>query len=277
MKKRTLLISSCLALLVIATAGTMTDSGRAGKTDSPGEGNCSGCHNNTTANTGPGSVSISTNIPNDTYTPGQNYTISVTVSEAARTIFGFGMEALDASNANAGTLVVTNAETQLMTAGNGRINMVHTLNAGATLGTKTFTYDWTAPATDIGYVKFYVGSIAGVPDADPATDNTYTTFKSISSPTVTAVQEAPVQVAGIYPNPVKDALHISLAHVQGNTTLKAELYSLTGQKIADLASQDVHHDLTLELPVPASVSNGMYLLKLYYGNESSCHKILVQR
>src|SRR6187455_1026057 len=103
MKKRNLLFGFCAVVLVIASAATMIDTGRAGKTDSPGEGNCSGCHSNTPVNTGGGYVSISTNIPGNTYQVGVTYHISVTVNEPGKLLFGVGVEALDAANANAGT------------------------------------------------------------------------------------------------------------------------------------------------------------------------------
>ena len=278
MKKGKLLIVFSLAMLTIATAGILTDTGKAGKTDSQGEGNCSGCHNNTSNNTGPGSVVIATNIPNDTYVPGQNYQVSVTVSEASRTIFGFGMEALDASNANAGTLVITNAtETHLMTPANGRINVVHALNGGAASGSKTFTFDWTAPATDIGYVKFYVGSVAGVADGDPANDNPYTTFKSISSPTVTAVVEPAVRLKGMYPNPVKDKLFLEVICGNPGTRLKVEMFSLAGQLVSEMYDQEIYHDMTLDMGVPASLSNGLYLLKVTSDEGTTTKKVLIQR
>jgi len=281
MKNRNLLIIFSATVLMVATAATMTDTGKSGKADSPGEGNCSQCHNNTTVNTGGGSVSITTNIPGNTYTPGQTYQISVTVSEASKLLFGLGVEALNASNTNAGTLIITNStETHLMTAGNGRTSVTHMLNGGlvTTAGSKTFAFNWMAPATDIGYVKFYVASVAASADADETNDNAYTTFKSISSPTVTATED----LAGnfqfsVFPNPVKDMIHFNFPSNAKSGNVKAELYSLTGQKAVDLFNGTMGDVVSQPIAVPSSLANGIYFLRMEQDNQMAVRKVLIQR
>jgi hypothetical protein len=281
MKMKNVLLISVAAVFILATASTFTDSGRAGRTNSPGESTCASCHNNVPLNAGPGSISIATNIPGNTYTPGQTYTITVTVSEATKILFGIGVEALDATNANAGTLVITNtAETHLLTASNGRINVVQQLNGGlvsAPGGTKSFSFDWQAPATDIGYVKFYAAGVAANANNDETDDNTYSTFLSISSPTVTATADLPETLSfAVYPNPVKDDIHLYLpsGSLNGGNT-RAALYSLGGQLITEFVGAPATG--TLSLPVPAGVSNGVYFVRLEQGDRSSTRRVMIQR
>jgi Secretion system C-terminal sorting domain/Reeler domain len=277
---RNLLLVFCATVLMIATAATMIDTGRAGKTDSPGEGNCSGCHSNTANNTGGGYASITTNIPGNTYQVGQTYTISVTINETGKSLFGVGVEALDAANGNAGTLVITNtAETHLLTASNGRINVVHQLNGGlvVTPGSKTFTFDWTAPATDIGYVKFYVGGVAASADADESNDNAYTTFLSVSSPTVTATGDINSALQfSVYPNPVTDVMHVYFPGTLKNGKMSADLISSIGQKVVDLNIENTGAT-SMQITVPASVADGVYFLRMEQDGRVAVRKIMIRR
>ena len=88
----------------------MSDNGRAGKTGSPGELFCTECHNSFAINSGGGSISLqSPGTPTFEYTPGITYNMSVTVAHATINLFGVGIEALTASNNNAGTLNITDA------------------------------------------------------------------------------------------------------------------------------------------------------------------------
>src|SRR5262249_1950077 len=76
-------------------------------------GNCTHCHDTfEVANVGPGSVRVD-NAPN-VYTPGQDYTLRVTVQQAGRTRFGFQLTALDKDANRAGTLATLDGTTQVL-------------------------------------------------------------------------------------------------------------------------------------------------------------------
>ena len=80
------------------------------RTGAPGEQTCalSGCHTSNALNSGPGSVTI-TGVP-DNYTPGQDYTITVTVATfAGRSRFGFQCTVLDDAGRGVGTITATDA------------------------------------------------------------------------------------------------------------------------------------------------------------------------
>jgi hypothetical protein len=281
MKNKNLLIVICTIVFTTAAASILSEDGKAGRTGSPTETTCVSCHDNTPVNTGGGSVVITSNMSNDMYVPSQTYTMTVTVSEAGKLLFGTGVEALNSGNTDAGTLVITNAtETHLLTASNGRVNVVHNLNGGlvTTPGSKSFNFDWTAPATDIGYVTFYVGSVAAIGDQDPADDNTYTTSKIFSSPTTVGIKEINSDVQfSVFPNPVKDVMNIYFFNNE-NVTVEAGLYSITGQKVADLFNQSVSHAvIEKHIPVADSWKNGVYFLNVKHDGQISTKRILIQR
>lgn len=163
-------------VIVLLTSTMMSDNGRAGKTGSPGEATCIDCHSDYSVNMSGGSIAIA-GITGGTYTPGTTYNLSVTVARSGMTVFGLGVEALNAANSPAGTFVVTNsAETQIKNATVSSVvrpNLVHQLDGGATNNTHTFNFNWTAPAAGTGNVTLYYAGIAGDHDGNEAGDYVY--------------------------------------------------------------------------------------------------------
>lgn len=124
-----------------------------GKTGSPGDGgaNCTQCHAGT-----PQSASgwITTNIPGSGYTAGQTYTITATGTHTGVGKFGFETTAEDNSNAKKGTFIITDlTQTRLVNANKA---VTHTSSGNTPVGnSKTWTFDWTAPAAGTGNITFY--------------------------------------------------------------------------------------------------------------------------
>jgi len=159
----------------------------AGYTDAPGDfGNCTNCHDHHIVNQGPGNVRIN-GLP-AFYQPGQAYTFTVTVAQATRVKFGFQLTAIDANGNRAGTLAnLDNSAKVIPQLGvGGRQFIEHTaLGTFANgAGSRTWQIRWTAPATDIGTVRFYAAGNAtddsGRQDDD---DFIYTTSAPFDSPT----------------------------------------------------------------------------------------------
>lgn len=186
MLKKLLLTALPIAVIALLTSSTLSDNGRAGRTGSPGESTCTGCHSDFAINTGGGSVTIQ-NDPAMTgweYVPGTTYHMSVTVARGANGLFGVDIEALTAANDNAGTLTITNAAaTQIKTntiSGIVRRNVVHQLNGGASSGSKVFIFDWTAPAAGTGTITFYFTGAACDADGSEAGDYIYSGSQAIT-------------------------------------------------------------------------------------------------
>jgi hypothetical protein len=156
-------------------------SGKVGFTGSPGELACNNCHNSFALNSGTGSIKITTNIPNDQYAPNTTYQVSVTVAKPGTFLFGFGLEVLNGSNTNAGTLTVTDAvHTQKLNAANGRTNMTHKLNGGASADSAVFGFNWTSPATDEGSISFYYTGVCANANNANSLDNVYKSSHTIT-------------------------------------------------------------------------------------------------
>src|SRR6185436_2721232 len=152
----------------------------AGYAGAPGEEPeaCAECH--VVADAGTGHITI--NAP-QTYIPGQTYQITVTHTntDLTRRRWGFELTALDTSDEKAGDLQSTDVFTQVLNnqgPGGARQYIEHT-SAGTFQGQQngaSWTFNWTAPPTDIGFITFYAAGNQANNDANTSGDNIYKTF-----------------------------------------------------------------------------------------------------
>ena len=204
-------------MIFIMSFDTLSSNGIAGKTGSPGENACnvSGCHSGNPLNDAAGSMTLSApTLTGFQYVLGQIYTISVTISRPGVNLYGFGFEALNSAGANAGTLVVTDAVTtttkNLTVSGNIRKSVVHKLNGGATAGTHTFTFNWTAPATNIGNVTFYFAGNAANGGGTTAGDFIYKSSQVVTpAPLGISENNQNIFSLSVFPNPASESATIS--------------------------------------------------------------------
>ncbi len=167
-----------------------------GMTGAPGEGTCIGCHYtyggaNSVPNLGPGRVQI-TGLP-AYYTPGQVYTVTVTViaNESAVKRWGFELTVLDAqgSSTTVGTLTVTDVPRVLKRNGSildqPRVYLSHNDEAGTNLGhggANSWSFDWTAPNSNAGEITFYATGNAADGQVTPEGDYIYATLATTKPP-----------------------------------------------------------------------------------------------
>lgn len=148
---------------------------------------CAECHVPPDAGTG----KISITAP-QTYIPGQTYPITVTHTnpDQTRLRWGFELTVLDtASDEKAGNLQSVDGLTQVLNnAGPGlaRQYIEHTA-AGTFIGQRngaSWTFNWTAPAIDVGPVVFYAAGNHANNDGNTSGDYIYKTFV-VSAPAST--------------------------------------------------------------------------------------------
>ncbi|HZN07945.1 MAG TPA: choice-of-anchor V domain-containing protein, partial [Pyrinomonadaceae bacterium] len=162
----------------------------AGYTGAPGEEPeaCAECHVPPDAGTG----TISITAP-QTYVPGQTYPITVTHSntDPTRQRWGFQLTVLDTSDEKAGELQSTNGLTQVLNnqgPGSKRQYIEHTA-VGTFIGQSngaSWTFNWTAPAEDIGPVTFYTAGNQANNDGNTSGDHIYRTFVAAAPASTTA-------------------------------------------------------------------------------------------
>ncbi|HEX5887485.1 MAG TPA: choice-of-anchor V domain-containing protein, partial [Pyrinomonadaceae bacterium] len=144
---------------------------------------CAECHVPPDAGTG----RISITAP-QTYIPGQTYPITVTHTNAdlTRLRWGFELTVLDnASDEKAGELQSIDGLTQVLNnAGpnSARQYIEHTAN-GTFIGQQngaSWTFNWTAPSTDVGPVTFYTAGNQANNDGNTSGDYIYKTFVAVA-------------------------------------------------------------------------------------------------
>lgn len=278
MKKISIVIFILIIAATVMSFDILSSNGKAGKTGSPGETDCTSCHAGT-VNSGGGSVVISSpTLTGWAYSPNQTYQINVTVSQMSIPLFGLGFEALDAAGANAGTLVITNTtETQIKTATiatNVRNNIVDKTDAGLTPNSHTYSFDWIAPATNIGNVTFYVAGCACDNNGGTSGDFTYTTSQIVTF--ATGINESVNEKFEftVYPNPATEKTTLRYL-LKENSNVSFELVSVTGKIIFEnfITNESAgveEHSLLLN-----TISSGLYFVNLNINGIKYTKKVFV--
>ncbi|MEZ5307498.1 MAG: choice-of-anchor V domain-containing protein [Pyrinomonadaceae bacterium] len=143
------------------------------RTGAPGEQNCTACH---AQSTGSGEFSI---IAPSTYTPGQTYSIQVKhlTTDTTRKRWGFELTSV-ANNVMAGSFANVNATTKIVsgTVGSSSRSYIEHTTSGTfanQTGGATWSFNWTAPSTDVGPVTLYAAGIQGNNNGNEDGDRMY--------------------------------------------------------------------------------------------------------
>lgn len=173
-----------LTMAFLEDSGTRVEASSSGPTPgvsgAPGETNCTACHFTSPVNSGGGFVKV-LGLPRN-YRPGQQIPITVSTEMAGGVIFGFQLTSLDGRDLQAGTFSVpsqTPAQLQTVTGivgGNQRRYVQHTGDGviPTEFDRKSWTFNWTAPASRVGKITFYVAGNAANSDGTNGGDYIYT-------------------------------------------------------------------------------------------------------
>lgn len=248
---------------VLFFAGIDSDNGKAGVTGSPGENTCTNCHNTYALNSGSGTVTITSNMTNWEYVPGQTYQISVTVAQTGKSLFGLGFEALLSTGANAGTLTAGTGTTikNATVSGNSRRNIVHQLNGGASAGTHTFTFNWAAPTTNVGAITFYTAGIACNGNGSTSGDYVYKTSQVVNPAPVGIVEETTTPFTfSLYPNPASENITLNYS-LEESAKVSYTIYDLTGKQVQTESATRFPGSQQQNIDVN-NLSSGTYLVSI---------------
>lgn len=267
-----------LLVISLSSARVLQDNGIAGYTGSPGENNCTNCHNSFALNSGGGSISIATtpSIAASGYVPGTTYTISVTVTKTGVSLFGFGTEILGSTNANTGTISVLNSTQTKLLSSSGKTNIVHQLNGGASSpNSKTFDFKWVAPAT-AGIATVYAAGVAANGNGSSSSDYVYKTSLSLSGSVGLEEQNFTMHL-DVYPNPVTENVTLSYL-LKEDADVEYSLTSLSGKLIKTYdAEKQFAGDHKQVLEIPTSVAEGLYLLNMKVNGKNMSHRLIINR
>ncbi|MCU0370446.1 MAG: hypothetical protein MUC31_03435 [Bacteroidales bacterium] len=273
MKTRNLLYTLLVFGSVLIASFVLYPTGSpGGKTGSPGDGsaNCTECHAGTAQQA---SGWITSTIPASGYMPGQTYTITATGMHEGVVKFGFEVTAEDASHAKKGTIIVTDAVQTQKVNSNGSIT--HTSDGTMPSGdSKSWSFDWTAPAVGTGTVTFYGAFNAANGNGNNTGDVIYITSTPFGEFS-TGLGEENDKLAEIkaYPNPFTDHLNVELGRLEEAREIR--LVSSTG---AVVFSDNVSgQDLQIYRISTGELSKGVYHLSVLLENGKQAGYQLIRK
>lgn len=141
---------------------------------------CAACH--TPGSGGTGSASISVSGDPTSYTLGAVYAITVTGLQTSPAVskYGFELAAVDASNANAGSF--TSVAGVNIGAGTVSGNSISFIRHSTPRTSGTWTFNWTAPPTNVGDIRFYLAINAVNGTGGTSGDYVYTNVLTLTAP-----------------------------------------------------------------------------------------------
>ncbi len=255
----------------------------------PNNFNCteSGCHSDAVANTGTALLALDLGGAENGYQPGATYKITVSVTKAGMTRAGFQIIALQDNDVTTspGTITLTEpTRTQVLnkTNAHGHPNCTvqnqtwveHTFSGiGATSGKNTWTYNWKAPANNVGSVTFYLAGLEANFDQQSTGDKTYTLKKTITGWAASVKDLSAKKNFVVYPNPVKDRIFIES---KVYPVSEVRLYDLEGKLMNSCINQSVRDGIS-ELEIPPTLANGIYYVYIKSGDIGELEKVSIMR
>ena len=275
MKKNLLiLISAGLVIALCSTTSSVNSSSSgapSGKANDPASGsaNCTGCHSGT-ATSATTQASITSTIPAVGYNPGTTYTITATVNFTGRSKFGFQVSPQNAAGTFLGTLINTSTQTKLV--GTSKY-VTHTTAGNSGTNTKSWTFDWTAPAAGTGAVTFYGSFMASNGDGGTIGDIVYTTSYAVTEAVASGISEVGANTNALTVINLKNALQISY-NAQSVATANVELYTLNGTLVSTTSFEQQNAGVVnLNFDVKEGLNTGVYIVKVQQGTQVLTKKL----
>ncbi len=231
-----------------------------GRTGSPGDGsNCSvTCHTGSPVLTDIGL--ITSNVPVTGYIPGVTYTITATISVAGINKYGFEISPQSTTGVQKGTIVITSStETRIL--GSTFKYITHKSAGTAGTGSRTWTFNWVAPAAGSGDAIMYGAFLATNANATNSGDQVHLSNLLIQENLSAGIMNLASNVDKwtIYPNPSSDIINIE--SLDATAQLEAiDLYDITGKRIKTVNYEVFSQNQSLDI---ADLPGGVYVLNIH--------------
>jgi len=276
MKKNLLILVSAGFVIALSSTTLLVTSNPtgapAGVANDPSSNNatCTNCHGGTATNATAAEASITSTIPSAGYTPGATYTITATVNFTGRSKFGFEVSPQNSSGIKLGTLINTSAQTKLV--GSSKY-VTHTQAGNSGTNTKSWTFDWTAPAVGSGAVTFYGAFMAANGNGTSSGDIVYRSSYTVSEAVASGISEVEANTNALTVINLKNALQISY-NAQSAATANVELYTLNGTLVSTTSFEQQNAGaVNLNVDVKDGLNTGIYIVKVQQGTQVFTKKL----
>jgi hypothetical protein len=243
MKKKFIALFAIVATALLIFSSTSTigylTGAPSGKANDPSSGNstCTSCHSGTaTINTTV--ANITTNIPATGYVPGTTYTITSNVVYAGKTRFGFEVSPQNTAGVQKGSITITDpTNTKIVSTK----YVTHTSAGNTGTGSRSWSFNWTAPAAGTGVVGFYGAFLVGNNNGSESGDLTYKT-------SITVLEAAPCSITASITAPDTICTKDTATLVASSTPTAASYLWNTGATTATITGLGGTYTVTVTAP-----------------------------
>ncbi len=277
------ILYAALSLALTAILISATTSSPASPCDSPvvgdhsgapGETNCSGCHSSPVNPDQPALHFEFENAP-VAYKPDSVYLMHLKIKRAGHTKFGFVCTSLDPSNAAAGSFSLINTSTTRIYTMGGRRYVSHTPCGADSQDSMAWTYQWKAPATNKGKIKFYLSTLVANHDHALTGDTTYTRtleLDALSQPLGIKSNEANNIKFNVFPTLFTNGFTIDFTGAAPGQLKTISLHNIQGKLMLKNSTTNSSHYQSVDETIP----NGIYFLMIDVAGKKQTCKILKQ-
>jgi len=221
------------------------------------------------------SNAITSDIPGTGYVPGQTYNVSVTVSDASSSKFGFEATAEDGTGTQQGTMIAGTGS-QLISSGTGAGHVTHTSSGLGTAGSATWDFQWTAPSSDQGDITFFSAMNASNGQSNTSGDVIYQGFLTVSADNGVGVDETSAVAfnLSVFPNPASEYITLEFGLAEAGR-VQAELIDMQGKKVRTLVNSTYasgNQTVTVDLD---NLPEGNYFVRVLTENGAYTEKVLL--
>lgn len=245
-----------------------------GQTGAPGENNCTSCHSGAvqsgaTENT----LTVAQGFtPVSAYVPGVTYNIALQMTSNP-TKKGFQVTALTSGNVMAGTFSA-GANTEITGTTRKYANHKSTSNTDATVA---WLWSWTAPATDVGPVTFYVATNKANDNSNDNGDVIYLSTHVYNSTLGIDEQENSVATnftAGYSADNKSIVMNFNSLNA---SEMYFNLLDLNGKSVfvSNLGNAQIG-DNKQSVALPNEIKAGIYVVNFFVGNTPMTSKVMIQ-
>lgn len=249
-------------------------------TGAPGEQNCTQCHVGSTLDgTNENQLQLlnAQFQPVTSYNAGETYTVSLAlVSDPAKK--GFSSTVLDGTNSMAGSLAgKTLGGTQNFQNGGGTRDYVSHNSTSNTNSTTVWLWDWTAPATNVGNVTFYVAANVADGNGTATNDQIYLSQHVFGSVSGVEEKEAMAMDFSAGYNAEENKVTMEFASLSSDVMF-FNLVDLNGKSVyTKQLSKSLVGKNKQTVALPAEIKNGIYVATLFLGNKPMSANVMVQK
>lgn len=265
------LVSVLLIDLRLNTASTNPSGAPVAVTGSPADGvTCakSGCHTGGPVITDHQTL-MTSNVPAEGYTPGTTYTITVTSTKTGISKFGFEVSPQSITGTQLGTLIAGTGSHLV----GGSKYITHSSTGTSGSGTKTWSFQWTAPVAGTGDVTFYgafmFANNNGNDSGDAVKTDNYTVTENLSSGIADILQRE----LSVFPVPATDRLSI---FSQSNAEqISVSLIDMSGRTLFDRTVANVDGTAVIDLSAGNAIP-GIYVLRVKAIDTNAIAKLIIR-